>query len=384
LATIGSPGNVAAGNATTELINHFSPGLVVLIGIACGLRGKTKLGQVIIAERIVHYEPHAKTTDNDGATKEEDRPETYRLGHRLKQEIVHYSPPIDRLSENLQAVGQNFPDTDGTNDFASSLQFSVGTIASGEILWRNPDEFKNLRTSIHGKIECADMEGFGVVEACERARVPWLVVRGISDFGDAVKVDDFHTIAATAASIIAIDFLEHDYEPEFNKSSKPLQSESVATAHARVPAGSKDLRLPKTVTEFDRTQFAEDAYELIAQEFESLLSELQIQNETIQTKFKRVDANCFTASIFLEGEEIASCRIRLEKREIKYSNQANAWANSDNSYNECLNVSSDPNQLHLEGLGMPMSNRQDVSNLSPAEAADYYWSLFTERLFSRI
>jgi hypothetical protein len=40
----------------------------------------------------------------------------------------------------------------------------------------------------------------------------WLVVRGISDFGDDLKDDRFHDFAARAAATVVVDFLAHGPE----------------------------------------------------------------------------------------------------------------------------------------------------------------------------
>lgn len=66
-----------------------------------------------------------------------------------------------------------------------------------------------MRTTLHGKIDVAEMEAAGIATACNRASTPYLVIRGISDFGDGEKNDGAHLLAATAAAIVAIDFAEH-------------------------------------------------------------------------------------------------------------------------------------------------------------------------------
>jgi hypothetical protein len=90
---------------------------------------------------------------------------------------------------------------------ATSIAMRLGTIASGEKLLRDPAKLLSVRDEIHGKTEAGEMEAAGVVEACRRANVPWLVVRGISDFGDELKDDRFHAFAARAAAAVLVDFI---------------------------------------------------------------------------------------------------------------------------------------------------------------------------------
>jgi nucleoside phosphorylase len=62
---------------------------------------------------------------------------------------------------------------------------------------------------MHGKVEAGEMEAAGLATACRRGNVDWLVVRGISDFGDTLKSDQFHTLASHAAASVAVDFIQN-------------------------------------------------------------------------------------------------------------------------------------------------------------------------------
>ena len=78
---------------------------------------------------------------------------------------------------------------------------SSAPIASGEKLLRDQSKLLAVR-ELHGKTEVGEMEAAGVVEACRRGPVPWMVIRGISDFGDEFKDDRFHTFASCAAAAV--------------------------------------------------------------------------------------------------------------------------------------------------------------------------------------
>ena len=53
------------------------------------------------------------------------------------------------------------------------------------------------------------MEEAGLVSAARRLNVPWLVFRGISDFGDEFKNDAFHRFASKTAAAVLVDFIVH-------------------------------------------------------------------------------------------------------------------------------------------------------------------------------
>ena len=211
LACIGTSGNVSASAATAALIGELHPGIVIMIGIAAGMRDKCKLGDVLIAERVVSYEIAAQVK-KDGISSDVQRPETYRTGHAIQQDVVKYLAASDelrvRLNKSSGSVGLKLPTSSDAGPIVNDLCPRMATIASGEKLFRDPDKFTLLR-HFHGKIEAAEMEAVGIVTACEQAYIHHLIIRGISDFGDEKKDDRFHNIAATASALVAADFIRY-------------------------------------------------------------------------------------------------------------------------------------------------------------------------------
>src|SRR5438552_2677668 len=51
VSIIGQAGNASSAVGTTRAIHRFRPKAIVLVGIAGGIRGKTKIGQAILSER---------------------------------------------------------------------------------------------------------------------------------------------------------------------------------------------------------------------------------------------------------------------------------------------------------------------------------------------
>lgn len=216
LACIGGAGNPGAAAAARDVINYCNPLALFLVGIAAGIRGKVKIGDVVFSERVVAYEPAALVADGDGH-REEPRPEIERAAHTLIQDLVSYAPEPERLAEAFQRIGGTFPvppqgrEDEFSEHVATSISAALSTIASGEKLLRDPSKLLEVRR-MHGKTEVGEMEAAGVVEACRRGTVPWLVVRGISDFGDDLKDDQFHAFAAGVAASVLSDFLVHGLE----------------------------------------------------------------------------------------------------------------------------------------------------------------------------
>lgn len=238
LACVGGPGNPGTSAATSELLNRYRPKIMLLVGIAAGTRGKTRIGDVVFSERVVTYEPAALVQEEDGARTTEPRHDTDRTPHTVRQDVMHYTPNGSRIADKFQRLGGVFPKAphnqakDWEKNVASAIRVHKSvTIASGEKLLRDPDKLLELRRQVHGKIEALEMEAAGLVEACERANVPWLVIRGISDFGDKFKDDAFHGFASKTAAAVLVDFLEHGLQlPVAHSTAPPSRASSTRTA----------------------------------------------------------------------------------------------------------------------------------------------------------
>jgi hypothetical protein len=81
---------------------------------------------------------------------------------------------------------------------------------------------------------------------------------------------------------------------------------------AQTPAverGSRNLRLPRQFSERDRDDFREDSFNHIANYFEQSLAELERKNPGIESRFRRLDANRFTAVAYRSGKAVSRCTI---------------------------------------------------------------------------
>lgn len=206
VATFGGAGNIDAAAVTTSLLGDLRPRNVMMLGIAAGLRDKCALGEVVIAERIVAYEGAALVEGG----KVEARPEISRLNLRVRQDLSSYLSNRTSLESRLQAryeaLDIRFPEEVEAGPVARGVMPKAVTVASGEKLLRDPEQFKALRT-LHGKTEIAEMEGAGLFAACANFGKPVLMVRGISDFGDSKKDNRFHVLAARAAAAVTVDYI---------------------------------------------------------------------------------------------------------------------------------------------------------------------------------
>lgn len=161
----------------------------------------------------------------------------------------------------------------------------------------------------------------------------------------------------------------------------PAPAPSIASAPPSAAGPrSSNLRLRRDFTEADRDRFLEDAYEFVARFFEGSLGELQERNEGIETRFRRIDGNRFTAVVYRNGTAVARGSVVLGGmlgRGIAFSSNDRA---ETNSHNEMLHVDADEQGMFLKSFGMQGFGRQADRKLTFEGAAELYWELLLQPL----
>jgi len=143
---------------------------------------------------------------------------------------------------------------------------------------------------------------------------------------------------------------------------------------------SGNLRITKQFTDHEKDQFLDEAFEYIANYFEGSLAELEKRNPEIQTRFKRIDSNHFTAAIYAGGNLASGCRVWMGGQHfsggIAYSVGERG---DDSSMNESLSVDDDGYTLFLKPLGFFIRDRAN-QKLTYEGGAESYWNKLIELL----
>ena len=89
-----------------------------------------------------------------------------------------------------------------------SLKKELGTIATADIFCSDPEDARKAREEFEA--DCVEMEGASVAQVCYLDKVPFLVIRGISDTPDGENEMEYYTychIAAKRAADLLQDLL---------------------------------------------------------------------------------------------------------------------------------------------------------------------------------
>jgi len=143
---------------------------------------------------------------------------------------------------------------------------------------------------------------------------------------------------------------------------------------------SSNLRIKKSFTDHDKDTFLTEAFEYIANYFEGSLTELSHRNQGVTANFRRIDANSFTATIYINGSETSRCKIWLGEKGTFASGIMYSTGGHGNSFNESLNIENDSHSMYLKPLGMSFHRQAKNEQLSFEGGAEYYWSMLIQNL----
>lgn len=148
-------------NKITEAIDLLKPKALIMVGIAFGMdKTKQKIGDVLISQRIIAYEPQ----------KLKEKNVIYRGDATSSGKIL-----FDRLKNSENWVHQVTPKTTSKKHF--------GTILSGEKLF----DSKSKRDEIYKAFPDAiggEMEGYGLASVSSFKGInEWIIIKGVCDWG---------------------------------------------------------------------------------------------------------------------------------------------------------------------------------------------------------
>lgn len=243
-------GNTESAIATTQAITVWNPSQVILVGIAGGIKkGDSRfLGDVIVGEQIVGYELGRVT---DGKT--ERRFQVLRPAFKLLE-----------AARNLQPDEWAFKATKPRPDGSSGRilpKVHFGVVASGEKVVADKDLTSELQSS-WSQLVGVEMEGYGAsLAAFEAETAPgMLLVKGICDWADSSKNDEWQEYAADIAAAFVVALLRRVILSKVEHQavrSNPVKYSGKSKFELCKRLGNKwrDLALILDIDDYERARF---------------------------------------------------------------------------------------------------------------------------------
>lgn len=183
-------GMPAASILATKIALRFRPNYLIMTGIAAGVdREKLCFGDIMVADPCFDY-GSGKRVFEDGISKFKPDFRQVRLNDHACQIIRRISNHPDLLQQIKDSCPYDKPD--------NPLRIHIGSFASGAAVLADPTVVSDI-VEHDRKLLGFDMEAYGVILsgalACNPKPIP-IVMKSVSDFGDAEKSDDYQKYAS--------------------------------------------------------------------------------------------------------------------------------------------------------------------------------------------
>lgn len=199
----------AGGVATAALASLMYGSLMVdylfMTGITGGIErdGAIHLGDVVIAKSIQDYAAGKVTEKSQGDVKLLKENSVMQANADLigkMSEFVADSEVVERMNSRVKAAHLNVNDRE---QYAAH----IAPTASGPFVMTSTSMVGELRQS-ERNLSAIDMEGYALYYTAHVYDKPALWIKGVSDFMDSNKNDDYHKVASFASACLLLQFIK--------------------------------------------------------------------------------------------------------------------------------------------------------------------------------
>lgn len=186
VASVSGVGKVNAAICAQTMILRFSPNIIINSGVAGGLSDTIATTDIVIADKVVQHDMDMTPVGKNPG---------YIIGLDTV-EIKCDKKITDALCRSVEKLG---------------IHYETGTIASGDQFINGGEKVKYIKTVFNAS--ATEMEGAAIGQVCALNKVPFCVLRSISDKADSVSHIDYQTfekIASENSAGAIIGFME-DY-----------------------------------------------------------------------------------------------------------------------------------------------------------------------------
>lgn len=172
-------GKVNAARTTQILIDNYKIDKIINIGAAGGINPELKIKDIVIGDRIVQYDFDISESGDF------EKGEIQGIGKFLRSD--------EKLINVCKKVLEK--------RFEKDYNVVIGTIATADMFCTDSEVAKKVREEFGA--ECVEMEGAAIAQVCYLDRIPFLIIRGISDTPNGNNEMDYYTYCHVAAKMAA-------------------------------------------------------------------------------------------------------------------------------------------------------------------------------------
>ena len=179
-------GKVNAARTTQILIDKLDVKSIINVGSAGALNPALNIGDIVIAEKLIQHDFDITAFDHNKG---------YITG------VGDYIYCDENLINKFQEAENNIDN--------NAYNIKTGIIASGDIFCTDID----MKNKIYSKFkaDCVEMEGAAIAQVCYLDKIPFIVIRSISDSpngNNAIVFDEFVKLASKRCADILKEFFK--------------------------------------------------------------------------------------------------------------------------------------------------------------------------------
>lgn len=192
-------GKVAAAITTTQLISSFKPTKIIFSGVAGAINPTLNIGDIVYGTSLIQHDMDASPLfpkfeipllEKSAIETVEDE-KLFSCIEEFKEQYYEYIS-----HEEANEFGIKYP------------KIIKGIIASGDEFISDNIKQKQLQNDIPD-LQCVEMEGAAVAQVCDEYKIPFHIIRIISDKADHSAHIDFPAFTKQIASKYAKGILEN-------------------------------------------------------------------------------------------------------------------------------------------------------------------------------
>jgi nucleoside phosphorylase len=193
-------GQLNAASLTRDVIDRYSPKSLILVGITGGLEKNIPLGDVVVSDQIIDYELGKVTPKGF-----EPRWSAYPVDSSILQKAQSF-----RNNSWVEYVRTERPDGIKNIDPKSN----IGLYLCGNKVIADEKTAGALK-SFWRKASAIEMEAAAIAAMLRQMTEPpsFIVIKGICDYADSSKNDNWQAYAADAAASFAYSFVTEQLAP---------------------------------------------------------------------------------------------------------------------------------------------------------------------------
>lgn len=196
-------GMAASSALVTKMIYRFRPKFLAMVGITGGLKGKTKYGDILIADPSFNYENGKWIENSEGESEFLPDPLQIRLDKEIKSQL-------QSLSQDSMLHKKIFSDFTGIKPTSPPTSI-IGAIGSGSCVIANEGRVDEI-TKQSRKLIGFEMEIYGALLACQEVAAPRpkaLAIKSVCDFGTDHKNDKYQPYAAYTSAQFLLEWIRN-------------------------------------------------------------------------------------------------------------------------------------------------------------------------------